>query len=52
MDDLWQVALEGTNVTDEYYYVTLFDLSNNAAGYIHGQPSRPREFAMSVKRNF
>jgi iron complex outermembrane receptor protein len=52
MDDAWQVALEGTNVTDEYYYVTLFDLSNNAAGYIHGQPSRPREFAMSVKRNF
>jgi iron complex outermembrane receptor protein len=52
MSDAWQVALEGTNLTDEYYYVTLFDLSNAAAGYIHGQPSRPREFAMSVRRNF
>ena len=52
MSDVWEVALEATNVTDEYYYVTLFDLSTNAAGYIHGQPSRPREFAMSVKRNF
>ena len=41
-DDTWQVALEGTNLTDEYYYVTLFDLSGAAAGYIHGQPSRPR----------
>jgi iron complex outermembrane receptor protein len=52
MSDVWEVALEATNLTDEYYYVTLFDLSTNAAGYIHGQPSRPREFAMSVKRNF
>jgi len=52
MADAWQVALEATNLTDEYYYVTLFDLSNAAAGYIHGQPSRPREVAMSVRRNF
>jgi len=52
IDDVWQVALEGTNVTDKYYYVTLFDLSRNAAGYIHGQPSRPREWAMSFKRSF
>ena len=50
--EVWQVALEGTNLTDEYYYVTLFDLSNAAAGYIHGQPSRPREFALSIRRNF
>jgi iron complex outermembrane receptor protein len=52
MSDDWQIALEATNLTDEYYYVTLFDLSNAAAGYIHGQPSRPREVAMSVRRNF
>jgi iron complex outermembrane receptor protein len=52
MSEAWQVALEATNLTDEYYYVTLFDLSNAAAGYIHGQPSRPREVAMSVRRNF
>ena len=24
----------------------------HGAGYIHGQPSRPREYAMTVKRNF
>jgi iron complex outermembrane receptor protein len=50
--DDWQVALEATNLTDEYYYVTLFDLSRSAAGYIHGQPSRPREWAMTFKRSF
>jgi iron complex outermembrane receptor protein len=50
--DLWEVAVEGTNLADKYYYVTLFDLWDNGAGYIHGQPSRPREYAMTVKRNF
>ena len=50
--EIWEVAIEGTNLADEYYYVTLFDLWDNGAGYIHGQPSRPREFAMTVKRNF
>jgi iron complex outermembrane recepter protein len=52
VSDEWQVALEGTNLTDEYYYVTLFDLTGAAAGYIHGQPSRPREWAMTFKRSF
>ncbi len=47
----WQAALEVTNLTDEYYYVTLFDLWG-PAGYIHGQPSRPREWAMTIKRSF
>jgi iron complex outermembrane receptor protein len=50
-DETWQVALESTNVTDEYYYVTIFDLWG-PAGYIHGQPSRPREWAMTVRRSF
>ena len=52
MSDQWQVALEGTNLADKYYYVTLFDLSRNAAGYIDGQPARPREWALTVKRSF
>ena len=26
-DDTWPVALEATNLADEYYYVTVFDLS-------------------------
>jgi iron complex outermembrane receptor protein len=51
-NDTWQAALEGTNLANKYYYVTLFDLTGGAAGYIHGQPSRPREWAMSIRRNF
>jgi iron complex outermembrane receptor protein len=50
-DEGWQAAMEVTNLTDEYYYVTLFDLWG-PAGYIHGQPSRPREWAMTLKRSF
>jgi iron complex outermembrane receptor protein len=50
-DDVWQIALEGTNLTDKYYYVTLFDLLG-PVGYVHGQPGRPAEWAISVKRRF
>ena len=50
-EEEWEVALEATNLTDEYYYVTIFDLWASA-GYIHGQPSRPREWAMTVRRSF
>ncbi|HSC16123.1 MAG TPA: TonB-dependent receptor, partial [Gammaproteobacteria bacterium] len=49
--EAWEAALEVTNLTDEYYYVTLFDLWG-PAGYIHGQPSRPRESAITFKRSF
>ena len=51
VDDTWQVALEATNLTDEYYYATIFDLLG-PAGYIHGQPGRPREYAVTLKRSF
>jgi iron complex outermembrane receptor protein len=50
-DDTWAVAVEATNLTDEYYYVTIFDLLG-PAGYIHGQPGRPREYAVTLKRSF
>jgi len=50
-EETWEVALESTNLTDEYYYVTIFDLWG-PAGYIHGQPSRPREWALTVRRSF
>jgi len=43
------VRVAGT--TNEYYYVTIFDLLG-PAGYIHGQPGRPREYAVTLKRSF
>ena len=51
-DEAWRVALEGTNVTDKYYYLTIFDLSRNAAGYINAQPGRPEEWAITFTRSF
>jgi iron complex outermembrane receptor protein len=47
----WRIALEATNLTDEYYYVTLFDLWG-PVGYVHGQPGRPAEYALSINRSF
>jgi iron complex outermembrane recepter protein len=46
----WETALAVTNLTDEEYLLNLSDFS--AAGIIYAQPSRPREWAISVKRNF
>lgn len=48
-DFKWQVGLEVTNLTDEYYYLTIYDLWD-AAGYVNGQPAKPREWALSIKR--
>jgi len=47
----WEAALEVTNLTDKYYFLTRFDqLSSN--GFADGQPGRPREYAVTVKKKF
>jgi iron complex outermembrane receptor protein len=51
MNEEWRLALEATNITDEYYYLTKFDLMG-PVGYVHGQPGRPAEYALSVNRSF
>jgi len=52
-DALWQVSLEGTNLADKYYYLTIFDLED-AGGSIfkNAQPGRPQEFAITIKRSW
>ena len=47
----WQATLDVTNLTDKYYYLTTFDALSRS-GYIDGQPGRPREFALTVKRTW
>src|SRR5690606_11457143 len=47
-DGNWSLALEGTNLTDELYYVNKF----GNVWYWTGQPGRPREAAVSVRRQF
>jgi len=46
-DEDWSVSLEATNLFDEFYY-----LNKLATFYVNGQPGRPREVALSVRRNF
>ena len=47
-----EVALEATNLFDKYYLVTSFDLIGAGAGLVGGQPGRPREWALTVKKTF
>jgi iron complex outermembrane receptor protein len=46
----WQAAIEVTNLTDEYYYLTIYDLAS--AGYTNAQPGRPIEWAFTIKRSW
>ncbi len=45
------VALEATNITNEYYYNTKFD-DTDATSAITGQPGRPREWAVTARFNY
>jgi iron complex outermembrane receptor protein len=49
-DEDWSVSLQVTNVFDKFYYVNKFI---QAGTYIFtGQPGRPREWAVTVRRRF
>jgi iron complex outermembrane recepter protein len=47
----WEGSLEVTNLTDEYYYTTMFELAA-AAAVANAQPARPREWALTIRRRF
>jgi iron complex outermembrane receptor protein len=48
-DKTWQASLEVTNFTDKLYYLSRV---NTGAGYLDGQIAAPREWAITLKRNF
>ncbi|HWW66206.1 MAG TPA: TonB-dependent receptor [Sphingomonadaceae bacterium] len=48
LDEDWSVALEATNLFDKFYYMNKF----TNTFYATGQPGRPREVALTVRRNF
>ncbi len=48
----WETSVEVTNLTDKYYLLTSFDLTGAGAGEASGQPGRPREVAITVKKSF
>ena len=48
LDKDWSVALSVTNLFDKKYYLNKF----YNAFYVTGQPGRPREYALMVRRKF
>jgi len=48
-DKAWKIELSATNLFNKFYYYNLFSGSGFA---LSGQPSRPREWAITVKRQF
>jgi iron complex outermembrane receptor protein len=50
--DQWSVALSFTNLTDEEYFINKFTLLPFGLGTLEGQPARPMEWAISVRRDF
>jgi iron complex outermembrane receptor protein len=51
-EDKWLVAVGGTNVTDEEYYLNIFDLTLFGQNTVEGQPGHPAEWYMTFRRNF
>lgn len=50
-DEKWNLALEGTNLLDDLYYLTFFDNQGSTQNTL-AQPGPPRQWAMTVKRSF
>jgi iron complex outermembrane recepter protein len=51
-DEDLDISLEVTNLFDKYYFINKFDLTGAGAGAISGQPGRPREWGITVKKKF
>ncbi len=47
----WEVALEAKNVTNRLYYLTVFQ-GAAAGGFVYGQPGPPREWTITVSKQF
>jgi iron complex outermembrane receptor protein len=50
-EEKWEAALEVTNLSDKYYFQSRTD-QFTAAGHSDGQPGRPREWGVTIKRKF
>ena len=48
-DDVWELALAVTNLTNKYYYENKL---RYPIGVVIGQPAAPREWQVSIRRTF
>jgi len=51
-DSDWDAAFEVTNLTNEYYYTSLFDQYLSGGGTLSGAPGMPRAFGITLRRHF
>src|SRR5690606_31946561 len=51
-DEDLEISAELTNVFDKYYFLTRGSASTLGSNFVTGQPGRPREWAVSVKKKF
>jgi iron complex outermembrane receptor protein len=51
-DSDWTIAVGGTNITDEEYFLNIFDLTLFGQNTVEAQPGRPAEWYLSFSRNF
>lgn len=51
-DEMWDAAFEIANLSDEYYFQTLFDQFGSGGGTLAGQPGWPRTYAVTLRRSF
>jgi iron complex outermembrane receptor protein len=47
-----EVGLFIGNLTDKYYYLTIFDITGAGAGTVKAQPARGREYAVRIRKSF
>jgi iron complex outermembrane receptor protein len=50
-NEKWDFSLEGTNLTDEVYYLGFFDNQGSTQNTL-AEPAPPRQWAVSFKRSF
>ncbi len=52
-DSKWTMSFEIQNLTDKYYFTSIFDSHNfSSGGTISAAPAMPRTWALTVKRTF
>jgi iron complex outermembrane receptor protein len=47
-----EISAEVTNLFDQYYLLTGFEFTLAGGGFVSGQPGRPREWALTMKKKF
>jgi iron complex outermembrane receptor protein len=52
VDEDLTLALEVSNLTDEYYFLSMADTRPFGSGFRSAQPGRPREWSFTVRKNF